>query len=259
MQDHKKPQPIEVLIISFDGYSDIWNISISSMLENWPDCPYRINLLTNEKTFPDPKIRSLVIGKDLDWSSNLLVGLEKLNCDYVLTIFEDLILSEPVNTPLIQEFVSTCIGSGYEYLRLRPSPPPDGNEYPAYGSIKGGAAYRVSLCTSIVRRATLMHLLKRGENAWEFEKYGSLRSQQYKHFYSTYQQVIPYINAIEKGRWNPSMLETLKEEGIDYKQRGVFQMEKKTDALVHIKHFIVFSLMPVFIRKLYYAVRKKFK
>ena len=259
MRNSKEAQPIEILIISFDGYADIWDISISSFLKYWPDCPYQINLLTNHKTYPDARIRSLCIGEDLDWSTNLSIGLEKLSSEYIITIFEDLILTQPVDTKLIQHFVSTCSENQYEYLRLRPSPPPDGNEFPSYGSIHKGAPYRVSLCTSIVRRSTLQHLLVKGESAWDFEKYGSLRSQHYKHFYSTYQQIIPYINSIEKGKWNPSMMDRLKEVGIDYQQRGLFQNEKRSKPSSQIKHFIVFSIMPVFIRKLFYAIRKKFK
>lgn len=259
MQDNRKEQSVEILMISFDGYADIWNISISSFLRNWPDCPYTINLLTNIKSYPDSRIRSLCIGNDLDWSSNLLLGLEKLTSEYVLTIFEDLILTERVHTGLIQQLVSTCVQNQYDYLRLRPSPPPDGKEFATYGSISRGAPYRVSLCTSIIRRSTLQQLLKKGENAWDFEKYGSLRSQRYKHFYSTYEQVIPYINSIEKGKWNPSMMDRLEEAGIDYHQRGLFHNEKKSKPSSQIKHFIVFSIMPVFIRQLFYAVRKKFK
>jgi hypothetical protein len=257
MQDNREAQSVEILIISFDGYSDIWNLSISSFFTYWPDCPYKINLLTNHKTYPDARIRSLCIGIDQDWSSNLLMGLEKLTSEYVLTIFEDLILTEHVSTTLVQEMISTCIENQYNYMRLRPSPPPDGKEYTTYGSINRGAPYRVSLCTSIVRRSTLQHLLRKGESAWDFEKYGSLRSQHFQQFYSTYEQIIPYMNSIEKGKWNPSMIDRLKDEGIDFQQRGLFQNEKKPNGLSQIKHCMVFRIMPVFIRQLFYAIRKK--
>src|SRR5690349_4844779 len=83
MQSFDESQSVEVLIISFDGYSDIWKISITSFLKHWPDCPYPINLLTNHKSYPDPHIRSLCIGEDNDWSSNLLKGLEKINSEYI--------------------------------------------------------------------------------------------------------------------------------------------------------------------------------
>ena len=249
--------PVEILIISFDGYADVWDLSITSFFKYWPDCPFRINLLTNWKEYPDPRINSLCIGQDTDWSSNLQKGLSAIRAPYVLTLFDDLILKDRIDTEQVLKFISVCIRNQYDYLRLRPSPPPDGNEFSDYGSLKPGASYRVSLCTAVVKRETLISLLQPGENAWDFEKFGSLRSSDRKDFYSTKQQIIPYFNAIEKGGWNKTILSLLNEKKMESGQRGIFHEKKKSFSLGRLKHFIVFSIMPVPVRKLFYYVLKK--
>ncbi|MFZ1676194.1 MAG: hypothetical protein WAT91_02915 [Saprospiraceae bacterium] len=253
----KSSLPIEVLIISFDGYADVWDLCISSFFKFWPDCPFKINLLTNWKQYPDERIRSLCVGQDEDWSSNLTKGLQAVNSPYVLTLFDDLILKERIDNDKIIEFVRTCILHQYNYFRLRPSPPPDGKEFLEYGSLKPGASYRVSLCTAIVKTETLLSLLLSGENAWDFEKYASLRSAHLSGFYSARQHVIPYYNAIEKGKWNKSVLPILKERRMSWEHRGIFQKREKFNPFGPIKHFIVFTIMPVYIRKLFYHLQKK--
>lgn len=248
--------PIEVLIISFDGYSDVWDLCISSLHKHWPDCPWKINLLTNSKKYPDESVNSLCVGPDADWSSSLIRGLEKIKSPYVLTLFDDLIIKEKINTDKIKSIVQSCVDNDYNYFRLRPSPPPDGNEHEEYGSLKPGASYRVSLCTSIVKKDTLISLLQSGENAWDFEKFGSLRSSKLRDFYSSKNQLIPYDNAIEKGKWNKSVLPLLAERKIPVEPRGIFQAEENHSSISKIKHFLVFSLMPVFVRKLFYRLQK---
>ena len=46
-------------------------------------------------------------------------------------------------------------------------------------------------------------LLKEDENAWEFEVKGNVRSAEIASFYSTKSNMIPFVNGVIKGVWNP--------------------------------------------------------
>ena len=259
MQSLKSPVSLEILIISFDGFSDVWDLCINSLFEFWPDCPFRINLLTNAKIYPDLRVNSLCVGPDEDWSSSLIRGLNKIQSDYVLTLFDDFIIKEKINANKINELIQVCVSKEYNYLRLRPAPPPDRSGPVDYGPIKQGAPYRVSLCTAIIKKKTLLSLLQPGESPWDFEKFGSLRSAHLGDFYSARNQWIPYHNAIEKGKWNESVLTILKQNNIDIHPRGKYQPVLKGISVNTLKHFIVFTLMPVFLRRLFYRLQKNWK
>ena len=73
--------------------------------------------------------------------------------------------------------------------------------------------YKNSAIWSFWKKDILLELLEKDENAWEFERNGNVRSYQYNEFYSTRRNVIPFINGIVKGIWNPLAKNKLKQLG----------------------------------------------
>jgi hypothetical protein len=238
---------LSFLILSYDGFSDIWLITVDYFFKYWPDCPYTVYLITNHKTFDDTRVISLKVGEDISWSSNVKKALEQIDTDYVLTIFDDFILKSPIENQIIETYVRLCLDNNYDYLRLQPEPPPHEKKDPFFGRITEGSLYRVSLCTTIIKKETLKQLLCEEENAWAFEFEGSIRSDRFSEFYSTFNYIIPYHNAIEKGKWRKEVLEIVQPYGIDVTIRGIHEDKQLSNKLkwVHfIKKKILFEWIP---------------
>lgn len=244
----KATSKVEILVLTFDGFSDVWPIFFDRFYSNWPDCPFQINLLSNYLIYPDKRVRSLCIGEDKDWSTSVIKGLELIEADYILTIFDDLILKEKVDQAKIMKLVQLTLFEGYDYFRFRPYPSPDKINDEGYGKISQKAEYRVSLCTALIKKSVLGDLLKGGESAWDFELYGTLRSTKYNSFYATTKSLLPYYNAIEKGKWRKDFLQEMELYDIDVSTRGIYEESSTKSRLGGLKHWILFSLLPLWLR-----------
>ena len=85
---HQKSN-IDLLVVSCDSYSDVWDTFFKFFFTCWNDCPLDIYLLTNEKTFDQLPVKTIRVGRDISWSDNLLSGIDQLKKDYVLLLFGD--------------------------------------------------------------------------------------------------------------------------------------------------------------------------
>lgn len=257
----KHDNNLSILILSYDGFSDVWPITFQFFFKHWPDCPYPVYLLTNHKTYQDKRVQNIKIGDDISWSSNLLIGLDQINSDFVLTLFDDFFLNTSVDNSEIERYINLVTKNNFDYFRLRPEPPPDEKINDSYGRITEGALYRVSLCTTIIKKSILKSLLDKDENAWEFEFEGSKRSDNFHHFYSTYQQIIPYYNAIDKGRWRKEVIEIVREYNLDVNKRGICKdkLSVRWKWLHDLKKKILFEIIPVDKRRFFLSFYQKIR
>jgi hypothetical protein len=253
---HGTKNHLTFLYLTFDGFADIWEFTLNRFLSNLDCHNANILLMTNEKVFANDRIQSLCIGKNMDWSDNLLCALDKIDSDYFITIFDDFLFTKPINIKRIKYFSQIFVENKMDYLRLRPEPYPDEKITTEYGRLSEGALYRVSLCTAIIKKEVLRNLLRKGENAWDFEFQGSIRSDEYKYFYSTYETVMPYINSIEKGRWRIEAVPHATQAGIDVFKRGIF-IDKKNSVVQFIKNILLFRLIPAKYRRPFLALYQR--
>ena len=75
---------LDILVISCDAYSDVWDIFFKSFHKQWVDCPIKLYLLTNNKSYNSHHANTIKVGEDISWSDNLLRAIKHLNNDYVL-------------------------------------------------------------------------------------------------------------------------------------------------------------------------------
>lgn len=213
-----------LLVVSCDAYADAWPPFFHFLRKMWPDCPYAVHLLTNEAGCDDPEVRVVRTGPDVDWSSALLAGLERLDSDVVLILLDDFLLWQPVDTERIRRLESCLRDTGAAGLRLVPKPPAtrslDEAAYPGVGVIEPGSDYRLSLQAGLWHRKTLMSLLRPGESAWQAEQDGTKRTLDVERpFLSVMtapheQWPIHYVNAIIKRKWTPEAVHYCQEDGI---------------------------------------------
>ena len=205
---------IALLISTYDNSEDLWSPLEQTYLKYWKDIELPIYLTTNHMEFESKLFNSLKIGAELSWSDNLIKSLNKIKQEYVLLTFDDLFLISKVDNQCVEQLMTRAIQSKFNYLQF-------------YRSISKGrrmdnlifkkltkTRYKNSTIWSFWKKDVLLELLQKDENAWEFEINGNIRSYKYMDFYSTRRNVIPFVNGIVKGIWNPLAKNKLKRLGL---------------------------------------------
>tara|TARA_B100000029_G_scaffold514148_1_gene615869 strand:- start:164 stop:919 length:756 start_codon:yes stop_codon:yes gene_type:complete len=200
-----KKYNLEILVISCDAYSDVWDVFFKSFHKQWINCPLKLNLLSNHKSYSSKKINTIKVGEDLSWSDNLLKGIEKLNYDYVLLLIDDVLFRSKISNDYFNQISNWVNENKPNYLRLCISHQPDYFDE-LIGKIPKITPYKTSTMPCIWKKAILKDLLKRGESAWDFEQKGSIRAYKYDGFYAVYNNFITYKNGIIKGKWRRSLV-----------------------------------------------------
>ena len=218
-----------ILITSCDAFEDCWTPYAHGLHKYWPDCPFPVFLITNEKTFSDPSITSLRIRPDRGWAKNLRQAMDAVDADILLYTHEDFWLAAPVDTAEILDFVGHVAAGRADYIRLYPAPGPDRPfaADPRLGVLADNAPYRTSLQTALWKKSVLQALLQDDESCWGFELDGTPRSRRYGERFLCVQpkKAVPGRNspiglhyvctAINKGRWATEAVEYARREGLD--------------------------------------------
>jgi len=228
-------EKLAILISSCDDFSDCWDPYFHGFRKYWRDCPYDVFIVTNYKDLSDGSIRAIKVGKDRGWSQNTLEALRQIETPYVFYTHEDFWIKKPVETGVIEDYIALMERGKADYVRLFPAPPPDA-DFPddwRLGILADEAPYRTSLQVALWRKTVFQELIVPGENPWQFELRGTIRSRKYgdkflcvKPFYDQngerYHYGVDYVcTAINKGRWSKAAKEYAVTEGlkIDFSNR----------------------------------------
>jgi len=209
-----------VLVVSCDNYSDLWVPFFKLFWRFWGDCPFRVYLLVNEKEISIPNVHVIRVGKDISWSDNLISALTYVNEHYILMVLDDLFFIDYVSNQNILRVVDWILQHEPNYVRMKPSPKPDKPYNGIVGIVSKGTIYRTSTVMSVWKKEILIDLLKPGETAWEFEIYGTVRSDKYDGFYSTWEDLFPVVNGVIKGKWQRNVVKKLQSLDVEINING---------------------------------------
>lgn len=178
MEQTPARRDVAILVVSCDRYQDLWRPFFRCFFKYWPDCPYPVYLGSNRATYSDPRVRPLLVGDDVDYSSNLLSMLAVIPHDWVILWIEDRVLSAPVSTERLAALIRGAQEQDAAYLKLLATHPFAIPDVPSrdFGELPRGTAYRVCITLALWNKFELLHLLRRGETAWELERNGTKRS-----------------------------------------------------------------------------------
>lgn len=234
---------IALLVLSCDSYSDLWPIFITQFDKNWPDCPFDKYISTNFFDANSDNFKSLKIGKDNSWSDGVIKSLNKIKnqYEYALITLEDLILTEKVDNEKFQTIVSEFTKLNGNYLKFIRKPRPTNNFNKYFGEIKPGSLYRPTCVYALWKIETLLKLLVETENAWEFERFGSVRSDKYNGFYVIYSDFFKVSNTVVKGKWVPKERRRIESQGIKIDStRKVLSAFQSFELKIHNYSFNIF-------------------
>ncbi|HWQ96234.1 MAG TPA: hypothetical protein VN368_02565 [Candidatus Methylomirabilis sp.] len=209
-----------VLISSCDRYNDLWKPFFTLFFKYWPDCPYPVYLSTNHQIYDHPRVITIPVGDDIDWSEGFRSSLQQIPYKYVIIMMEDFFPIKSADTSGIEKLLSYMEKKRAGCLRLFPCPGPDlpCPDNDKVGEISKGSAYRLSLQAAIWDKEILMGLLCNGESAWELEMKGTERTNRLDMPFLSVIGNSPlpyYCTAVVKGKWVEGALQLCKEENIE--------------------------------------------
>jgi len=158
----------------------------------------------------EKSVQNILVGDDISWSDNLRRAVAQLSEPYVFLFLDDLFLHRRFNWKHVLKVFQWIAESQPNYVRMSASPLPDKPHNDLVGIASKGTIYRTSTVLSVWKRAVLIDLLKSGETAWDFEIFGSIRSDRYENFYSTWKECFPVINGVIKGKWQTTAVRNLQ-------------------------------------------------
>jgi hypothetical protein len=219
-----KPE-VAILVVSCDAYQDLWNPFFSCLFKYWPDCPYPIYLGSNFLEYLDARVKPILVGPDLDYTSNLINMLNQIEQEWVIIWIEDRVLSAQVDTIRITNLIKSAQSQQASYLKLIAIHPFAyiKEKTQEIGEIPRGVRYRVSMTVALWNKSFLLKILCPGETAWDIERRGSQRTNEFNAKFfcpSIGIRKNPPLHAVHlviKGRLLRDALKFLKQEGLqDY-------------------------------------------
>jgi hypothetical protein len=227
---HDLGKEVAVLVPSWDAYQDVWKPFFHCFFKYWPDCPYPVYLGSNHLSYPDSRISSILVGDDVDYTTNLIAMLKQIEQDWTIVWVEDLLLNAPVDTTRVCKLIILAQRRQIGHLRLTPTryslvsvaaASAVDVETGEIGELLKGAKYRVGLTVGLWKKSVLLQLLRPGETAWDIERGGTVRSFDLEdRFYCVLpkgEPVFSIVNGVGKRGWTREGAALLKQEGLqDY-------------------------------------------
>lgn len=218
--DNQYKNNCAVLVSSYDGAHDLWQPFFTLLFRYWPDCPFPVYLISNYQRYEDQRVASILIGKDKEWATNIKRALKQIHTPYVICMLDDFFLEKMTDTKYINSLIEFMQEKKIGYISLFPTTAPTDGPFPSDLSLveKSKGFNRVALQAGLWDKNILSELLKDGENAWDMEIEGSIRSNNIEAPFLTVKEPAIYYNprtAVIRGKWNYDVVKFCKREGVE--------------------------------------------
>ena len=215
-----------IVVVSFDGYSDVWPVFAQGLNRFWSDRPFETYLVTNEAEPSFDSIRIVKTGEEISWSRRLRTALSQIDSEYIILLLEDYLLCKDVNNADVLRLIDFMKANSADYMRIAPIPKiksdaPDNQPVP----LPQDTLYGVNLQAGIWKKDYLLSLADGDISAWEFEarQKNGAPTQIKGNCYAVNYFPVKYLNGIIQGKWYPETVKAYKRlgVGIDTRSRGV--------------------------------------
>lgn len=226
---------VTIVVNSNDNYADAWPPFFNLLEKMWPNVEYPIVLNSETKNYSATNLEVRRVefpdnatGKPWGWT--FFYTLKGIDSEYVLVILEDFFLESPVDTAQFERCLRfldenkdvACIS-----FQCSPGGKEERLELAGYALIPKHTEYRVNCQIGLWRRKALMKLIRKHENAWAFEHWGTIRGNRRPwRFYSiVYGKPVPFDynwgKPICRGYWNlEAVAQTERKTGIQISTEG---------------------------------------
>lgn len=217
---------VSVLIMSCDGYSDLWQPFYELYKKYW-NPPYKTYLCNETKDceyFETIKTQG-------EWTTRLRKALEQIDSEYVLLMLDDFFIREYVDqeriTRVLADFKTDTAVYNFEKVFDTKT---QNEETEGFKQRINKDSYLNSCQPSIHNRKKLLERLQEDMNAWQWET--KTVDSPYKFYINCEEWIIDVGHrrkregfGITRGKWTEECIEFLKKEkvDIDFSIRGKFE------------------------------------
>lgn len=248
-----------ILVISFDGYSDVWDVFFECYNKFWKCNTNNLYLVTNNLNPEFLNVNIIKTGEEKSWSNRVRTALEQIDEDFLLVMLEDYFISRNVNQQNLDNLFNTVVEEKIDYLRLVPIPYEYRYKKKGIYNLNDKFIYGVNLQTAFWSKDYLKRLLYDDNfSAWEFE--ARQKNNNPKRIMGKCKTLnywgIDYLNGIIQGKWYPKTIKQLCNLGVRVKcndrkvlSRGkLIQMGIKNWLLHHIPIEVIKLFKPILIK-----------
>lgn len=163
-----------MLILSCDGFSDLWSGHIKQLQKHWPDHGMRTAIVTDkETTLSFPGIEILPVCNAPEWTDRLKAALRTVTTEYVFITLDDYYLIQNVDNKRISALLAAMDLNKIDYLRLF-SQPERATMAPIPGckklfSVDTQYVYSVNLYSGIWKKDFMFSTVRESKTIWQYE------------------------------------------------------------------------------------------
>jgi len=214
---------MKILVSSCDRYADLWPAFFHLLFKYWPDCPKPVYLISNQKTYQDDRVVSLLFPNDEGWAVNLRGSLEQIDSDYVVYLQEDYLFHAPVPQEKIVALRDFIRNAGGPMLQLKVRGT-DSNQEQAGSTAEvihfaTTCRWMTTLQAAIWNRRAMLDIIAPEWNPWQAESGVNRHAKKVgSGFYGIragQENVFPYTEGVKGGYWMPAGITVCRREGIE--------------------------------------------
>ncbi len=160
------------VIHTCDAYSDLWDLHLHFLNQNWADRGLETVLLSDRPTdYKQKGVSVFSAGEGLEMPQRTAQLLPHIQTDYVLITLDDYFPIYPIENEKIANLLNIMDTEQLDYIRLFPDPNSH-RKFPGYSklyTISLNRDYDVNLYQGIWRKSFLEKTISEELNAWQYE------------------------------------------------------------------------------------------
>lgn len=256
MESEKNFNNMAIVIVSYDGYSDLWNDFFQLLEVNWPDNPFNVYLINNEMQPTIDNVKIVNTAKNAEWSTRARMGLEKIEEKYICLLLEDFYIGSKINTHQVIETLKFIESKKVNYYKLNSFSNIRSRKFENKSHIQkipSTLHYGISLQAAIWNKEFLLDKIGGGSyNAWQFEidRIEEVPSNQDKYlencFYDN-RNILNICHVVVQGKVLPSAVKYFKRKGMSLHSNR--EVMKKIDYYFYKSKFFGVNYFPLKFRK----------
>ena len=238
----KQSLPYSIIVMSSDGYSDLWKPFAQCFNLYWPTCRADIHLVTQTKT-TGIKLFKKIHNSDKNalWTRRLFLALKDIKAEFVIILLEDYFLCHQVDDNTIEHYVELAKKHKVGCLKLFGNPNLK-NRFSLdeqFVEYVEGTLYRINTQVSIWNKNYLLKIIQYDLSAWDFERIGSKMSERYKDkIIGTVNRIFHYEDAVHRGKIEKAVVKLCERNGFFLDTNYRRQMSDMDYIIKHIKNLI---------------------
>lgn len=230
-----KLKDVTIIVSSYDKASGIWPTFFHLLFKEWPsletynkDVP--IILLSNTKSYSDPRVTVSKSPLDLKWTGNMRHALSNVQTKYVLYLQDDYFMSDVVLERKIIEILNLMKKNNLDYAEISPrcaagKEKVQGSKFLLYKDHTEGCL--TTLQAALWKTETFLEFTKAGSpSIWAFES-KSIKKHHKFAYYSAKTKPLKYENFLYRGHVDFRPYIWLYYEGYDLRFANIYKIHPK--------------------------------